>query len=280
MVIQIIKGRMRGMFYSYNYFRQYNNNEVIKNHKEFYRKFSNSREFGGNFTNLDHLVKNRFHNTLNHMYNVILRKNPKSILDIGCGDGVNLPLANLFPQIQYCGIDYAEKSIEAAKKNYPNIDFKVGDAFALPYENSSFDIAILSSVLILYKKEEDRIKLLEEAFRILKRDGILVINVWNDTWMIRNSIKLSRVIGKIKGDKLPEDFMGCHFNLRDVRNMVNKAGFTITERIKTAQLFGILECAQYINRKKYHRIFEKEGFGNMQLSQNIKKDLCEWGGGL
>ena len=35
------------MFIEYNYFRQHNNGEEINDHKEFYKKFSNEREFGG-----------------------------------------------------------------------------------------------------------------------------------------------------------------------------------------------------------------------------------------
>ena len=267
------------MFYSYNYFRQYNDNKEIKDHKEFYKHFSNTREFGGNFTNMDHLVKNRFHNTIGHMYNVILRKQPESILDIGCGDGVNLPLANTFPQIRYEGIDYAEKTVEVAKKNYPKIYFKIGDAFDLPYENGQFDMAILSSVLILYRSESDRVKLINEAFRVLKKDGILVINVWNDTFMIRNSIRLSRVIGKIKKWNLPEDFMGCHFKYQDVVKMVQKTGFRITERICTAHLYGLLECLQYLNGRKYHREFGNEKIKEKVLPQCIKKDLLLTAGG-
>lgn len=143
------------MFYSYNYFRQYNNNEEIKDHKTFYKKFSNEREFGGEFTHLDHLVKTRFANMIN---------------------------------------------------------------------------------------------------------GILVLNVWNDTWMIKNCLRLSRALGRIKGDRLPEDFMGCHFNPKDVKSMTVEAGGAIVERIQIAQLFGVLECAQYINRKKYQRVFGKESF--------------------
>lgn len=267
------------MFISYNYFRQWNENRTIENHKEFYKKFSNEREFGGTHTHMDHLVQNRFCNTLQHMYNAILRKHPQNILDIGCGDGVNLPLANIFPEIKYEGIDYAEKTIEAAKKNYPNISFKVGDAFNLPYEDSTFDMAIISSVLILYRDEKDRIKLLKEANRVLKKEGILIVNVWNDTFMIRNSIRLSRLLGKLKHDALPQDFMGCHFNYNDVCKMVNVGGYKLVERIQAAQLMGVLECARYLNRTKYHRNFGKEQLKTKRLSQNIKNDLLVQAGG-
>ena len=73
--------------------------------------------------------------------------------------------------------------------------------------------------------------------------------------------------------------MGCHFKPGDVKSMTDKAGGAIVERIQTAQLFGVLECAQYINRRKYHRAFGKESFQKKKLPQNIKKDLFEQAGG-
>lgn len=97
------------MFISYNFFCQHNEEKEIQNYKEFYKKFSNTREFGGNFTNFDHLKKNRFMNNIGHMSNIVLRQEPREILDIGCGDGINLPISRLFPNIRYEGIDYAEK---------------------------------------------------------------------------------------------------------------------------------------------------------------------------
>ncbi|MDF2531605.1 MAG: SAM-dependent methyltransferase, type 11 [Clostridia bacterium] len=262
------------MFKTYNYFRQYNDNQYIDNYKEFYRKFSNEREFGGEFSKWDHLIRGRFFNTIHHMYNIILRKRPSHILDIGCGNGINLPLASIFPFLKYHAIDYAEKTIDVAKKEYPNIDFRVGDAFNLPYHDSEFDMAISSSVIILYEHEEDRINLLNEAKRVIKDDGILVLILWNETFLIKYSLMLSRIIGKLKKENLPRDFMGCHFSHGDVKNMANKAGFNVIEYIDTSSLWGAGECVQYLNMKKYNRNFGKaESEQDISITQNIKNDL-------
>lgn len=261
------------MFYTYNYFRQHNNGEEIKSHKEFYKKFSNEREFGGDFSHYDHLIKNRFMDIYGHMINIFLRKMPKNVLDIGCGAGINLPLSKWFDFIHYTGIDYAEKTLEHSKSVYSSVHFEVQDAFNLDL-NEKFDLAIISSVLILYKEEIDRLKLLENARNILKNDGLLIAIVWKDSWLLKYSIKLSRVIAMMNKVKLPEDFMGIHFTEKEATNMFNKADFKIEERIHTSQFYGALESVRYLNMKKYKRNFgvaEKE-LGS-EKNQNILQDL-------
>lgn len=261
------------MFYTYNYFRQHNEDKEIVNHKEFYKKFSNEREFGGGFSHFDHLIKNRFMDIYGHMINIFLRKMPKDVLDIGCGAGINLPLSKYFDFVNYIGIDYAEKTLEHSRSIYPNIHFEVQDAFNLNLKKK-FDLSIISSVLILYKEEKDRLKLLENAKNILKDDGLVVAIVWKDSWLLKYSIKLSRIIAKIRKIKLPEDFMGIHFTQKEATIMFEKANFKIEETIHTSHFYGALESVRYLNMKKYKRNFgigEKE-IGN-EKKQNILKDL-------
>lgn len=262
------------MFYTYNYFRQHNDNEEIKDYKEFYKKFSNEREFGGgNFQHYDHLIKNRFMDMYGHMINIFLRKMPKKVLDIGCGAGVNLPLSKWFDFVEYSGIDYAEKTLEHSRTVYPNVNFNVKDAFNLDFKEE-FDLAIISSVLILYKKEEDRITLLKNAKRALKKDGNLIAIVWNDSWLLNLSVKLSKIIAKRKKIPLPEDFMGIHFTEKESNQMFENAGFKVSEKIHTAHYYGALEAVRYINMKKYTRSFGK---AEKELGEgkpfNILKDL-------
>ena len=259
------------MFYTYNYFRQHNDDKEIKNYKEFYKKFSNEREFGGDFSHYDHLIKNRFMDIYGNMINIFLRKMPKNILDIGCGAGINLPLSKWFDFTNYTGIDYAEKTLEHSRSVYPKVNFEVQDAFNLKFEDK-FDLAIISGVLILYKEESDRLKLLENAKNILKDDGLLIAIVWKDSWLLKYSIKLSRLLAKIYKVKLPEDFMGVHFTEKEAMNMFEKANFRVEEKIHTSHLYGALESMRYLNMKKYKRNF---GIGEKEIGDEKKQNILE-----
>lgn len=262
------------MFVTYNYYKQHNAGKEIADHKAFYRVFSNTREFGGSFSNYDHLVKNRFMDIWGHVLNIILRKHPRNILDIGCGNGTNLPIARMFPAIEYHGLDYAESAIENARLQYPNIHFHVGDAFAMFAEPASFDLAILASVLILYRDEADRVKLLAEVRRVLREGGVCVLIVWNDSVLLRLSVKLSRVLGRCFRQALPDDFMGLHFSHSDIERLAKEANFCIDERIDTVHWYGILESVRYLNFSKYNRVFgAAESEASAEHPQSILRDL-------
>jgi SAM-dependent methyltransferase len=262
------------MFYTYNYFRQHNEYEKITDYKEFYKKFSNDREFGsGDFSHYDHLIKNRFMDMYGHMINIFLKKMPNKVLDIGCGAGVNLPLSKYFDNIDFTGVDYAEKTLEHSRSIYPNVTFNVKDAFNLGFKQE-FDLVIISSVLILYKEEKDRLILLENAKNAIKDSGVLVAVVWKDSWLLKFSISISKVIANIKNIKLPEDFMGVHFTENEAEYLFEKANFSVKEKLHTASMYGALEAVRYLNMRKYKRNFgssEKE-IGD-EKPQNILEDL-------
>jgi ubiquinone/menaquinone biosynthesis C-methylase UbiE len=260
------------MFATYNYFRQYNDDKSIDDFKEFYKKFSNDREFGANFTNYDHLVKNRFSDSFQAVYNAVLRRMPEKILDVGCGNGVNLPLSKILP-VEYHGLDYAEKSVETARKNYPNVTFHIGDAFNMEFENDTFDMLILSNVLVLYKNETDQLKLLNECKRVLKSDGVLILVMLNAAPVFHISVLLSRLLGKLCGEKLPQDFNCLHFSRSEIRRLSGKAGLEVKESVLASSAYGVLESVRYLNFAKYRRKFGVAESEAHQHPQNVLADL-------
>lgn len=245
------------MFRSYNYFQRHNKNKEIKNYKKFYKDFSNRVEFGGDHSSSDYLINKRFADTTNAVMSTVLRTQPKSILDLGCGAGVYLPLSRYFENIPYHGVDYATKAIAAAQKTYPNIKFSKGDLFDFRALKKS-DLIILSCVLVLYEKREDRDKILRTLRFNLNTDGTGIVVVWNDTIFIRLCHILSRFIARLKGVALPVDFMCLHFTEREMRTEFKENGFDVVDVIHNSARYGALECAQYLSLKKYKRNFSEE----------------------
>lgn len=76
----------------------------------------------------------------------LVPKNIRSVLDVGCGDGYLCSI--LKEKIEaVSGIDISETRIKRAKKRFNGIDFRAGDATALPYKDNSFDLVIDVEVL-------------------------------------------------------------------------------------------------------------------------------------
>ena len=269
------------MFTSYNYFQQHNNQKPIKDFKRFYREFSNDREFGGKFTFFDQLIKCRFLNNLSVIYSAILRRSPKNILDIGCGNGSNLLISKMLSHIDYCGLDYAEKTIEIARKHFPDVTFFVRDAFSTKFKKESFDCIILSSVLILYENKNDQEKLINESLRILTRDGILILVAWNASPLLYISMIISRFFGRLNRENLPKDFNGVHFSKSDLIKLISKCNAKITSYQRTSEYYGALECIRYLNFSKYRRVFNDNNYEseNRIHPQSLFEDLLKQSSG-
>ena len=105
----------------------------------------------------------------------------KRILDIGCSQGiVCLLLAR--EGFNCVGIDYEKTAIEYALEELKKeedivrkrVEFKIGDAVHLSFEDDSFDTVILGEIIEHLNHPE---KVLKEAKRVLKDGGMAIITV-------------------------------------------------------------------------------------------------------
>ena len=113
----------------------------------------------------------------------------KSILDLCCGTGNQLKLLskNGFKNL-HC-LDLSSSMLEIAKKTCHTIKIYNEDAVKTNFKDSSFDIVIISFAI----HEKDRIiqkKLINEAFRLIKKDGLLLIV---DYVFDNKTIKIGRI---------------------------------------------------------------------------------------
>jgi len=99
----------------------------------------------------------------------------KKILDLGCGPGIHAKKMHRLGAIVK-GIDFSKELISIAKKEAPEIEFKVGDMEKLSYKNNEFDI-VVSCLAMGHLNNWG--KALKETKRVLKKGGIFVFSIAN-----------------------------------------------------------------------------------------------------
>lgn len=100
-----------------------------------------------------------------------------SLLNVGGSTGIiDNYLAGHFGKV--VGTDIDELAIRHAQENYRrrNLEFRVADAMALPFGDSSFDIAVCSHV---YEHVPDPQRMFTEIRRVLKPGGICYFSAGN-----------------------------------------------------------------------------------------------------
>ena len=108
----------------------------------------------------------------------LIDNNPKKILDIATGTADFAIAAKELNPRNIIGIDISEKMIEIGNKKLKrqNLDhlirLKIADSQNLPFEDNYFDAITIGFGV---RNFEEIKKSISEAYRVLKKDGILII---------------------------------------------------------------------------------------------------------
>ncbi len=133
---------------------------ISKQYNDFSKTYSDNLEIQ------DEIGNKRFYEILS---SVDLQH--KILLDIGCGDGtdiVNFEKMGALPS----GIEPSEEFVKSARQKSPHLNILMGQGESLPFPDKNFDIVVSKYVL---QTSTNVPKILEEAARILKSNGWLII---------------------------------------------------------------------------------------------------------
>lgn len=178
--------------------------------------------FSTNF--VKHTSKNPIQNFLiNNFYSSLtsLTKplNPITILDAGCGEGFTmdkLSKSRVGKKIE--GVEYSKGAIKLGKKNFPNLIFKKGSIYKLPYKDNSFDLVICTEVL---EHLEEPVRVLKEILRVSKK--YLIISVPNEPFFMLSNFLRGKNLSRLGND------LGHinHWNILSFRRFLSKENVAI-----------------------------------------------------
>jgi demethylmenaquinone methyltransferase/2-methoxy-6-polyprenyl-1,4-benzoquinol methylase len=170
---------------------------------------------------------------LEEIFEVLILNFGDRVLDVGTGTGIAIPyiLKKIGTFGSVYAIDYAENMIMKAeekfpKKEYPNVNFIIGDFFDLD-AGKNFDSIICYSC---FPHFEDKEKFIQKCFDVLDRDGTL---------LIAHSSSRTRIneMHARKHEAVQDDFLP---SAQEIAMIAKRNGFVVAAERDDEKLFYIL----------------------------------------
>jgi alkylated DNA repair protein alkB family protein 8 len=168
-----------------------------------------------------------------------------TIVDLGCGNGRLYDSVKDLKNIKYIGIDNNKKFIQLAQKKYSSTQFVIGDALNIPL-NKEADIVLSIASLHHIASSRLRKKCVQEIRKIVKKDGYVIVTVWNlfqkryMKYIIKSLINYFVQFGKYDWNDtfIPWGDSGINryyhaFTTRELKKLFESNGFEVVELFKT-----------------------------------------------
>ncbi len=204
-----------------------------KQNKEAEKRFFDRFDRAGGYDVFDDAG---YYKMISWMTDLIPPRKNKIIFDMGCGSGAFTGyLDRAYPSCKIVGVDISGGCIKRAKKDFPKIDFMVGDIENLKIKSSSVDVACYSGILHHFPSFE---RVAKEAHRILKPGGTFFSydpHYFNPAfWLYRaKSSPFRSSVGITSNERL--------LTAKEVDETFSKAGFVTRAQIKSGVPFCYVE---------------------------------------
>lgn len=160
----------------------------------------------------------------------------QSVLEIGCAAGDFCgEMSELGATVH--GMDRSEKMLARARTAHPQVQFKTGDATALPYYDNRFDVVYAASLLNVV---DDPVTVLREMARVCRPGGALALLMPAaefNTAAARQWLSMNRMTPQESAAYLAWHLLAKKVSAAEFRQWIAEAGLG-TARIETHTLLG------------------------------------------
>jgi ubiquinone/menaquinone biosynthesis C-methylase UbiE len=204
------------------------------------------------------------------------------LLELACGTGrVTAHLARSVKHDSLTATDLNNDMIEVAKKivTDKNIEWMVADATELPFKANSFDAVVCQFGIMFFP---DKLKGLQEAYRVLRPGGKLIFNTWDKVEKNPAIHEGRKIIESYFGDN-PPGFYNIPFSMHDEKefqSLLKSAGFK-NIKISVVQKEGISSSAEDLSKGMvegnpiFLSIIEKDPALVEPIEKHVAKVLAE-----
>ncbi len=172
-----------------------------KNLINYYNKFNEDKRLTHRHGMVEFITAMKYiHHYLNNF------KEPK-IIDIGAGTGAySVALAN--EGYDVTAVELIKHNLMTLKAKKSPVKAFLGNATNLSsFKDNSFDMVLLFGPLYHLINENDKLKALKEAKRILKDDGVILVSYYmNEYAIITHGFKDNNIMDAIKNNEIDENF--------------------------------------------------------------------------
>lgn len=148
-----------------------------------------------------------FITSLKYIHEVLNNDKSKTILDIGAGTGAySVYLDN--EGYKVTAVELVSHNIEIFKKKNSNVEIHQGNALDLKmFSDQSFDVTLLFGPMYHLLKKEEKIKALQEAKRVTKKGGVILVSYYmNDYAIITYGFIKKHILEAKKNHQIDEDY--------------------------------------------------------------------------
>ena len=216
---------------------------LITQNKQAEVRFFNRFEKGSGYDVFD---ASSYEKIIENMKKAISAGRGSIIYDMGCGSGsFTYYIAKAYPKSKVIGLDISPGCISKAKKEFPNINFRVGDVEATKIKSNSVDIVCYTGIFHHFANFS---KVAKEAYRILKPGGRVFSydpNFYNPPFWLYRSKSSPFYSSKgitpnerlLKASEIRNVFSGYGFEMKT--KIVSGIKFTYVESKRTRPLLSV-----------------------------------------
>lgn len=154
---------------------------------------------------------------LKYFLDLLNKKEGEKLLELGCSSGF---LTKYLGKIT--AIDTSEGMLEITKKKNPQAQCSHADMFQMPFKDNSFDKVVTMRVWN-HLKEEDIRRAIREAKRVLKKDGFLIFDVEEKSYLRRFVGFFYKMIFRTTGYSIYQ------YSLSEIKQILKEEGFKIED---------------------------------------------------